>query len=122
MTSLTDELKKYSGIKMAKREQTEKLDKLSKEINALEKQKKDPFVYFKSASYAIIIANNRVFYCKKIFEGLAEYVKDKINVTNFIYLLSIINLIGLFSGLKREDNRDNKRIKTQKERKRAIKG
>lgn len=37
LTDLTDELKKYGGIKMAKKEQLEKLDKLSKEIDAIEK-------------------------------------------------------------------------------------
>lgn len=49
---------------MAKKEQSEKLDKLSKEINALEKQKQG-LCLFQSASYAIIIANSVASYCKK---------------------------------------------------------
>ncbi len=119
LTPLTDELKKYGGIKLAIKEQSEKLDKLSKEIAVLEKQKHDLLAYFKGARYAINTANSMVFYSKKILDNFAEYVKGKINVTYFLYLPLRVHLITPLSCFQKKRQ---KRKKTQKERKSAIKG
>ncbi len=118
MTPLTDELKKYGGIKLAIKSQSEKLDKLSKEIDVLERQKQDLLEYFKGARNAINSANSMVFYSKKILDNFAEYVKGKINVTYFLYLPLRVHLTRLSPVFKRKDK---KRKKTHKERKGRLK-
>ncbi len=65
MTPLTDELKKYGGIKLAIKAKSEKLDKLSKEIDVLERQKQDLLAYFKGARNAINTANSMFFLLQK---------------------------------------------------------
>jgi hypothetical protein len=106
LTPLTDELKKYGGIKLALKEQSEKLDKLSKEIDVLERKKQDLLAYFKGARYAINIANSMVFYSKKILDSFAEYVKGKINVTYFLYLPLRVHLIRHSPVFKRKEKKE----------------
>ena len=116
MTPLTDELKKYGGIKLAIKAQSEKLDKLSKEIDVLERQKQDLLAYFKGARNAINTANSMVFYSRKILDNFAECVKGKINVTYFLYLPLRVHLIRPSPVFKRKDKKGKKHKKKGKVR------
>ena len=87
LTPLTDVLKKYGRSKLAKKELSEILGKLSKDINVLGNQKQDLLAYFKGARYALNTANSMVFYCKNL-DNFAECVKSKMNV----YLFSLFAL------------------------------
>lgn len=117
LTPLADELKKYGSIKLALKEQSEKLDKLSKEIDGLEKQKQDLLAYFKGARYAINTANSMmVVHSKKILDNFAEYVKGKINVIYFLYLPLHVHLIRHSPVFKRKDKKGKKHIKKGKGR------
>jgi hypothetical protein len=116
LTPLTDELKKYGGIKLAIKEQSEKLDKLRKDNDVLEKQKQDLLDYFKDARYAVNTANSMVFYSKKILDNFAECVKGKINVTYFLYLPLRVHLTHHTPVFKRKDKKEKKHIKKGKGR------
>jgi hypothetical protein len=116
MTPLTDELKKYGGIKLAIKAQLEKLDNLSKEIDMLERQKQDLLAYFNDARYAVNTANSMVFYSKKILDNFVEYVKGKFNVTYFLYLPLRVHLIRHFPVFKRKDKKGIKHKKKGKGR------
>ena len=101
---------------MAKKIQSENIDKLSKEIDALEKQKLHLLAYFEGARYAIKTANSMVFYSKKILDSFAEYVIGKINDTDFMHLTLRVHLIRPSPVFKRKDKKGKRHIKKGKGR------
>ncbi|MBA3978263.1 MAG: hypothetical protein H0X50_08750, partial [Nitrosopumilus sp.] len=70
---LTDELKRYGGIKIAIRKQTEKLDMIKQEISDSEKQKQEAFAYCKLAICLTNAIDNKISHLR----GLIEHYFDK---------------------------------------------
>ncbi len=82
-TSLTDELKRHGGIKLAVKEQSEKLDRIKEEINDSDKQKQDILTYCHLAIALSNIINYKIYHLKGLmYQYLNEYSHNKIKMSS----------------------------------------
>ncbi len=80
--SLTDDLKKYGGIKLAIKEQSKKLDMMKQEIKDLDKQKQGILAYCHLAIALNGIINYKIAYLKVLKDHhFKEYPQNQINPT-----------------------------------------
>ncbi|MER5176113.1 MAG: hypothetical protein ABJB76_04275 [Candidatus Nitrosocosmicus sp.] len=78
---LTEELKKYGGIKFAMKDQLEKRDKLQKEVIDLNKQKQENLAFLQLAISFINTINQRISYCKGCLDQYNN-INNKINLSS----------------------------------------
>ncbi len=102
--SLTDDLKKYGGIKLAIKEQSEKLDSIKQEINDSDKQKQEILTYCNLAIALAGIINYIISYLKGLMDHyFKEYTQNQIKPTT--PSLSPILIFVIYDN-KAVDNRE----------------
>jgi hypothetical protein len=75
--SFTDDLKRHGGIKFAIKDQSEKLEKLKKEIGDLAIQKQDALTCFKLAIYLLDAIKMEMAYWIRIFDYFYQDVVNR---------------------------------------------
>ncbi len=109
LTPLTEELKKYGGMKFAIKEQSEKLDKLRKDIDVLEGQRQDFLTYFKGARGAINTVNSIVFSSNKTLVILPNVHKVKPMFLTFCFCPCMFIWHAIFLFFRRKYRRKYKK-------------
>lgn len=101
---LTDELKKYGGIKLAMKVQQEKHDLLQKEVVDLDKQKQDLANYLQIAISVINTINQRILYCKGFLDRNTNINNNKINLSSQFSMPLPIFILYDNTGKGKNDN------------------
>ena len=78
----TDDLKKYSDIKIAIKERQDGLEKIQKEVNELNKQKQDVSNNLQILISFINAINNKISYYKGFMDHHHKDISDKINLAS----------------------------------------
>jgi hypothetical protein len=102
----TDDLKKYSDIKIAIKERQDNLEKVQKEVNELNKQKQDFSDYLQILISFINAMNSKISYYKGFMDHHHKDINDKINLLSRSLNPPII-IIYTNSGKDKEDNDDD---------------
>ena len=98
---LIDELQRYGNIKLAVKEQEDSLEKVQKEVNELNKQKKDVNKYLHIVISFINKVNNEISY----YSNILKHFKDDNKINLFSKSLNpIILLIYKNTGKDKDDN------------------
>jgi hypothetical protein len=102
----TDDLKKYSDIKIAIKERQDNLEKVQKEVNELNKQKQDFSDYLQILISFINAMNSKISYYKGFMDHHHKDISDNINLLSRSLTPPII-IIYANLGKDKEDNDDN---------------
>ncbi len=99
----TDDLKKYSDIKIAIKERQDGLEKIQKEVNELNKQKQDVSNNLQILISFINAINSKISYYKGFMDHHHKDISDKINLASRSLTTPII-IIYTNSGKDKDDN------------------
>jgi hypothetical protein len=103
----TDDLKKYSDIKIAIKERQDNLEKVQKEVNELNKQKQDISNCLQISISFINAINSKISYYKGFMDNHHHKdISNKINLSSRSWNPSII-IIYTNSGKDKDDDDDN---------------